>query len=166
VAPDANKNGRTDLGLSASAPFIAFTDVFIDATTPKFVTLSLTPGSEDADRVGRDGEARAPRGPAPASRDRSGDRDAQRCADLPARRRHGSREPGLGARHARDGRVRDRRVHHAEAHAEDRVVEDQPRERRVGAEVGEQERRERHRWPTGAPRPTRRDRAGWREAPR
>ncbi|HEY5147444.1 MAG TPA: hypothetical protein VII82_11795 [Polyangiaceae bacterium] len=44
---DANKNGKSDLGLPFSGPFIAFTDVFIDATKPAFVTLSLTAGSED-----------------------------------------------------------------------------------------------------------------------
>jgi hypothetical protein len=44
---DGNKNGKTDLGLLTSAPFLAFTDVFIDAKTPNFVELSLTPGSEE-----------------------------------------------------------------------------------------------------------------------
>jgi hypothetical protein len=44
---DANKNGKTDLGLVYSAPFLAFTDVFVDAKTPQFVELSLTPGSEE-----------------------------------------------------------------------------------------------------------------------
>ncbi len=48
---DANQNGKTDLGLPSSGPFIAFTDVFIDATTPKFVTLIFTPGSEDPGSV-------------------------------------------------------------------------------------------------------------------
>src|SRR6185503_9961414 len=37
---DANTSGVTDHGLVHSAPFIAFTDVFIDASTPKFVDLS------------------------------------------------------------------------------------------------------------------------------
>ena len=44
---DGNKNGKTDLGLIASAPFLSFTDVFIDAKTPNLVQLSLTPGSEE-----------------------------------------------------------------------------------------------------------------------
>jgi pimeloyl-ACP methyl ester carboxylesterase len=44
---DANKNGQTDLGLVYSTTFIAFTDVFIDATKPAFVDLSFTGGSED-----------------------------------------------------------------------------------------------------------------------
>jgi hypothetical protein len=44
---DANKNGKSDLGLVTSGPFLSFTDVFVDAKTPKFVELSLTPGSED-----------------------------------------------------------------------------------------------------------------------
>jgi pimeloyl-ACP methyl ester carboxylesterase len=44
---DANQNGKTDLGLPFQGPFLGFTDVFIDATTPKLVTLTLTPGSED-----------------------------------------------------------------------------------------------------------------------
>jgi Lipase C-terminal domain len=44
---DGNKNGKTDLGLLASAPFLSFTDVFIDARTPQLVELSLTPGSEE-----------------------------------------------------------------------------------------------------------------------
>ena len=46
---DANTNGVTDLGLAASGPFIAFTDVFMDASAPKFIELSFTPGSEDPD---------------------------------------------------------------------------------------------------------------------
>jgi hypothetical protein len=49
---DANTNGQTDLGLAYSTFFIAFTDVFMDATTPKFVELSFTPGSEDSASVG------------------------------------------------------------------------------------------------------------------
>jgi hypothetical protein len=44
---DANKNGETDLGLPYYTTFIAFTDVFIDATKPAFVNLSFTAGSED-----------------------------------------------------------------------------------------------------------------------
>jgi hypothetical protein len=44
---DANKNGNSDLGLSYSTTFIAFTDVFIDAQTPGFVNMTFTAGSED-----------------------------------------------------------------------------------------------------------------------
>jgi hypothetical protein len=49
---DGNKNGKTDLGLLTSAPFLSFTDVFIDAKTPNFVELSLTPGSEEPASIG------------------------------------------------------------------------------------------------------------------
>ena len=38
----------TDLGLVASAPFLSFTDVFFDATAPRFIGLSFTAGSEDS----------------------------------------------------------------------------------------------------------------------
>jgi pimeloyl-ACP methyl ester carboxylesterase len=48
---DANKNGMTDLGLVTEATFIAFTDVFIDATKPGFVDLAFTGGSEDPTTV-------------------------------------------------------------------------------------------------------------------
>jgi hypothetical protein len=48
---DKNNNGKSDLGLVDSAPFIAFTDVFIDAKTPAFVQLGFTAGSEDTDTV-------------------------------------------------------------------------------------------------------------------
>jgi len=44
---DANLNLATDLGLVASAPFLAFTDVFVDAREPRFVELEFTAGSED-----------------------------------------------------------------------------------------------------------------------
>ncbi len=44
---DGNKNGKSDLGLLTSGPFLSFTDVFIDAKTPRLVELSLTPGSEE-----------------------------------------------------------------------------------------------------------------------
>jgi hypothetical protein len=44
---DGNKNGKTDLGLLTSAPFLSFTDVYINAKTPNLVALSLTPGSEE-----------------------------------------------------------------------------------------------------------------------
>src|SRR5262249_50879045 len=50
---DADKNGKTDLGLAYSTSFIAFSDVFIDTATPKFVELSLTAGSEDTSIVGQ-----------------------------------------------------------------------------------------------------------------
>jgi len=49
---DANKNGKSDLGLVTSGPFLSFTDVFVDAKTPKLVELSLTAGSEDPSVVG------------------------------------------------------------------------------------------------------------------
>jgi pimeloyl-ACP methyl ester carboxylesterase len=51
---DANTNGRTDLGLAASAPFLAFTDVFMDASQPRFVELGFSAGSEDESIVGRE----------------------------------------------------------------------------------------------------------------
>ncbi len=44
---DANKNGKTDLGLPYSTTFIAFTDVFVPATTPGFFNMTFTAGSED-----------------------------------------------------------------------------------------------------------------------
>ena len=50
-AYDHNLNGMTDLGLPFSGPFIAFTDVFMDASAPKFIELEFTAGSEDASIV-------------------------------------------------------------------------------------------------------------------
>jgi len=44
---DKNQNGKSDLGLVDSTSFIAYTDVFVDATESKFVNLEFTPGSED-----------------------------------------------------------------------------------------------------------------------
>lgn len=44
---DADTNGQTDLGLVTSAPFLSFTDVFMDASQPRFIELSFTAGSED-----------------------------------------------------------------------------------------------------------------------
>jgi pimeloyl-ACP methyl ester carboxylesterase len=44
---DANLNKQTDLGLVTSGPFLAFTDVYMDATKSKFIELKFTPGSED-----------------------------------------------------------------------------------------------------------------------
>lgn len=44
---DDNLNQATDLGLVASAPFLSFTDVFMDATEPAFIDVSFTAGSED-----------------------------------------------------------------------------------------------------------------------
>jgi hypothetical protein len=44
---DSDTNGQTDLGLVASAPFLSFTDVFVDATQPRFIEISFTAGSED-----------------------------------------------------------------------------------------------------------------------
>jgi len=49
---DANMNMMTDLGLVTSSSFIAYTDVFMDATTPGFINLALTAGSEDPAYVG------------------------------------------------------------------------------------------------------------------
>jgi hypothetical protein len=48
-----NHSGTTmsNLGLVTSAPFIAFTDVYIQATTPAFIPMTFTAGSEDLDRV-------------------------------------------------------------------------------------------------------------------
>lgn len=50
---DANTNGQTDLGLVSSAPFLSFTDVFMDATQPRFIEVSFTAGSEDETIVDR-----------------------------------------------------------------------------------------------------------------
>ncbi len=44
---DTNKNGKSDLGLPYSTTFISFTDFFIDATSPGFVDMTFTAGSED-----------------------------------------------------------------------------------------------------------------------
>jgi hypothetical protein len=49
---DANMNGKTDLGLYYSGPFLAFTDVFMDTATPRYVKLSFTAGSEDPNVAG------------------------------------------------------------------------------------------------------------------
>jgi pimeloyl-ACP methyl ester carboxylesterase len=38
---DANENSATDLGASFSAPFVVGTDVFIDATTPRYVEFEF-----------------------------------------------------------------------------------------------------------------------------
>jgi pimeloyl-ACP methyl ester carboxylesterase len=48
---DANKNGKTDLGLPYDTTFIAFTDVFVDAKKPAFVDLTFTGGSEDPETL-------------------------------------------------------------------------------------------------------------------
>ena len=50
---DANTNGQTDLGLVTSSPFLAFTDVFMDATEPRFIDVGFTAGSEDESIVDR-----------------------------------------------------------------------------------------------------------------
>jgi hypothetical protein len=50
---DANTNGQTDLGLVASVPFLAFTDVFMDAVEPRFIEVGFTTGSEDESIAGR-----------------------------------------------------------------------------------------------------------------
>ena len=44
---DANKNGKSELGVPYSTTFIAFTDVFIDAKQPGFIDMTFTAGSED-----------------------------------------------------------------------------------------------------------------------
>jgi pimeloyl-ACP methyl ester carboxylesterase len=44
---DADTNAQTTLGLVASAPFLSFTDVFMDAAEPRFIEVSFTAGSED-----------------------------------------------------------------------------------------------------------------------
>lgn len=44
---DADLDGQTDLGLADSAPFLSFTDVFMDAGEPRFIDVSFTAGSED-----------------------------------------------------------------------------------------------------------------------
>ncbi len=44
---DANKNGKSDVGLAYSTTFIAWTDAFISATQPAFVDMTFTGGSED-----------------------------------------------------------------------------------------------------------------------
>jgi hypothetical protein len=50
---DANVNQQTDLGLVTSAPFLSFTDVFMDASEPRFIEVSFTAGSEDESIVDR-----------------------------------------------------------------------------------------------------------------
>jgi hypothetical protein len=50
---DADTNGQTSLGLVASAPFLAFTDVFMDASEPRYIEVSFTAGSEDPSIVDR-----------------------------------------------------------------------------------------------------------------
>ena len=49
---DDDLNAQTDLGLVYSTSFIAFTDVFLPATTPKFIDLTFVPGSEDGANTG------------------------------------------------------------------------------------------------------------------
>lgn len=44
---DADLDGQTDLGLADSAPFLSFTDVFMDTAEPRFIEVSFTAGSED-----------------------------------------------------------------------------------------------------------------------
>jgi len=44
---DADVDRRTSLGLVTSAPFLSFTDVFVDATAPRFAEVSFTAGSGD-----------------------------------------------------------------------------------------------------------------------
>lgn len=49
---DMNTNKKTDLGLPYSAPFLAFTDVYMDATKSKFIELKFKAGSEDSKETG------------------------------------------------------------------------------------------------------------------
>ena len=65
--------------------------------------------------------AKSGRARAAGLRDGAADGDAQRRADLPARRGDRRRQPGPRARHARDRGVGDGRVDQSEAHAEDHV---------------------------------------------
>ncbi len=44
---DDDLDAQTDLGLVESSPFLSFTDVFMDAVTPRFIEVSFTAGSED-----------------------------------------------------------------------------------------------------------------------
>lgn len=44
---DEDLDGQTDLGLVESAPFLSFTDVFMDTAEPRFIEVSFTAGSED-----------------------------------------------------------------------------------------------------------------------
>jgi hypothetical protein len=48
---DHNGTTTSTLGLVDSAPFIAFTDVYMQATTPALIPMSFTAGSEDPDKV-------------------------------------------------------------------------------------------------------------------
>ncbi|HEX4337033.1 MAG TPA: alpha/beta fold hydrolase [Polyangiaceae bacterium] len=48
---DANKNGKSDLGMVTSGPFLMFTDVFIDTATPHLVDVQFTAGSEDTNET-------------------------------------------------------------------------------------------------------------------
>jgi hypothetical protein len=48
---DHNMNMKSDLGLVDSAPFIAFTDVYMQATVPSFVQMVFTPGVEDPNAI-------------------------------------------------------------------------------------------------------------------
>jgi hypothetical protein len=47
ITPNDTPNMMSDLGLPYSYNFIAFTDVYMQSTTPAFITFTLTPGSED-----------------------------------------------------------------------------------------------------------------------
>ncbi len=50
---DADTDGQTDLGLVDSAPFLSFTDVFMDASEPRMIEVSFTAGSGDESIVAR-----------------------------------------------------------------------------------------------------------------
>jgi hypothetical protein len=48
---DANKNKKTDLGMVDSGPFLMFTDVFMDASTPGLIEMNFVAGSEDVNEM-------------------------------------------------------------------------------------------------------------------
>ena len=95
------------------------------------------PGTERRDqppgRVTGCRELVAERAVDPRGRDRAHDGDAERQADLAARRGHGCGHAGLARRHARHRDVRDRRVHDAEPQTEDRVAPTRPPDARCAA---------------------------------
>ncbi len=49
---DADLDRQTELGLVDSAPFLSFTDVFMDAGEPRFIEVGFTAGTEDPTIVG------------------------------------------------------------------------------------------------------------------
>jgi len=75
-----------------------------------------------------------------AAGERTGDRDAERRADLAARRRDRRRQACLRSRHSRDGRGVDGRTDAAEAHSEDRVSHEEHGRRGVVREPRQYQR--------------------------